>query len=508
MTGVNLTGASSTFPLTWDAISWRRVVAEVKRLQMRIAKAIREKRYGKAKALQWLLTRSYYAKLLAIKRVAQSTGAKTPGIDGVIWRTPRQKMRAVSLLKRRGYHPHPLRRIYIPKKNGDRRPLSIPTLHDRAMQALYLLALEPVTETLADRNAYGFRPKRCVADAIEQCFKALVQKTSASWILEGDIRSCFDTLSGEWLRNHTPMDKMLLSKWLTAGYIEHGMRYPTFNGVPQGGTISPALLVLALSGLEEAIKRVTTRNDKVNVVVYADDFIVTGASKEVLEQKVMPAAITFLAHRGLALSAEKTKITHVDEGFNFLGFNIRKYKGKLLIKPAKANVKALLAKSKALFKSHTAAKAEDLIRRLNSLLRGWSNYYRFAVAKKIFTAAEDRIYWQVARWVKRRHPQKNAQWRYNKYYRAQGLRHKIFSAPVKNKDGHQSVLDLYSIARVPIRRHIKIKGEATPYDPQFKNYFLQRERLKRILTLRQKEPQPLVTPSLNRRGIAGLHSSL
>lgn len=227
------TGASSASKLTWDAINWQQAYTEVKRLQMRIAKAVREKRYGKVKALQWLLTHSFAAKLLAVKRVVSSSGAKTPGVDGVIWKTPQQKMQAVKSLQRKGYSPLPLRRIYIPKKNG-RRPLSIPSLSDRSMQALHLLALEPVAEMKADKNAYGFRPKRSTADAIGQCFIALARKGSAPWILEGDIRACFDNLSATWLMRHIPMDKTLLSKWLAAGYIEEKTFYPTSGGVPQG----------------------------------------------------------------------------------------------------------------------------------------------------------------------------------------------------------------------------------------------------------------------------------
>jgi RNA-directed DNA polymerase len=331
-----ITGASSASTLIWKTIRWNQVTTEVKRLQMRIAKAVREKRYRKAKALQWLLTHSFSAKLLAVKRVTQNLGAKTPGVDGIVWKTPNQKMRAALSLQRRGYQPQPLRRIYIPKKEkGTFRPLSIPCSIDRGMQALHLLALEPVMETEADKNAYGFRPKRSCADAIEQCFKMLARKISAPWILEGDIRACFDRLSGKWLGDNILTDKVILTKWLTAGYMEEKVLHPTFNGVPQGGLISPAILVLALKGFEETVKSVASQKDKVYVIAYADDFVITGSTKEVLENKVMPVVNAFLKERGLELSTEKTKITHVDDGFDFLGFNVRKYKGKMLIKPSK-----------------------------------------------------------------------------------------------------------------------------------------------------------------------------
>jgi RNA-directed DNA polymerase len=234
MTTLNpMIGAPLTKQLKWDAIKWNTVKLYVRRLQLRIAKATKQRRYGRVKALQWLLTHSFYAKLLAIKRVTQNRGKNTPGVDGVIWRTPRQKMEAVKKLKRRGYCSQPLRRIHIPKKNGKMRPLGIPTMFDRGQQALYLLALEPVAEISADKNSYGFRPKRSIHDAIEQCFKALARKTSSRWILEGDIKSCFDKISHEWLENNAIMDKTVLKQWLKAGYMEKEIYHRTDEGTPQ-----------------------------------------------------------------------------------------------------------------------------------------------------------------------------------------------------------------------------------------------------------------------------------
>lgn len=473
----SLTGASSAAKVTWDAVDWHQVYKEVKRLQMRIAKAVREKRYGKVKALQWLLTHSFSAKLLAVKRVVTSSGANTPGVDGVVWKTPHQKIQAVESLQRRGYKPLPLRRVYIPKRKG-RRPLSIPCLGDRSMQALHLLAVEPVAEMKADKNAYGFRPKRSTADAIEQCFIALARKASASWILEGDIRACFDNLSAAWLERHIPMDKTILSKWLKMGYIEERTFHPTSGGVPQGGIISPALLVIALSGLEDAIKKATSPKDKVHVISYADDFIVTGASQEVLEHKVKPLVVAFLKERGLELSAEKTKITPVDKGFDFLGFTVRKYKGKLLIKPSKKNVKSFLGDIRATVRSQTTAKTEDLIQQLNIKLRGWANYYRHVVAKETFNYVDNAIFKAVVQWINRRHPLKNKMWKRKKYFRTQGSRRWIFSVAVKDKEGQRSFLDLFKATSLPIRRHVKIRAQATPYDPCFNEYFMRRNRSK------------------------------
>jgi RNA-directed DNA polymerase len=483
-----ITGASSAPPLTWNVIKWHQVNIEVKQLQMRIAKAVREKRYGKAKALQWLLTHSFSAKLLAVKRVVLNSGAKTPGVDGVVWKTQNQKMQAVHSLQRRGYQPQPLRRIYIPKKQkGQLRPLSIPCLIDRGMQALHFLALEPVMETEADKNAYGFRPKRSCADAIEKCFTVLARRNSAPWILEGDIRACFDRLSGKWLEDNILTDKVILSKWLTAGYMEEKVLHPTFNGVPQGGVISPALLVLALKGFEKTIKSVTSRKDCVNVISYADDFVITGATKEVLENKVIPAVVIFLKERGLELSIEKTKITHIDDGFDFLGFNVRKYKGKLLIKPSKENVKIFLDKIRVLIKTNATVKTEDLIQQLNPKVRGWANYYRHVVSKAIFSYVDKCIFKALMRWIDRRHPEKNTWWKKDKYFRSQGMRQWIFSVKVKNRSGKHYFLDLFSATQLPIRRHIKIRAEANPYDPQYADYFSKRERLKNKLRIQDRE---------------------
>lgn len=220
--------------------------------------------------------------------------------------------------------------------------------------------------------SYGFRPRRSTADAIAQCFIVLSRKTSAQWILEGDIKACFDRISHPWLQSHIPMDKRILGLWLAAGYMEEGNVYPTEAGTPQGGIASPVLANMALDGLE-AVARQAACNQKVNIIKYADDFVITGASKEVLEQRVKPAVVTFLRMRGLELSEEKTHITHIDDGFDFLGFNVRKYQGKLLIKPAKASIKRFLTEIWALIKANTAATSEQLIRQLNSKLRGWAN---------------------------------------------------------------------------------------------------------------------------------------
>lgn len=471
-------GAPSTKDRDWDAINWRTVEANVRRLQMRIAKAFREKKYGKAKALQWLLTHSFEAKLLAVKRVTSNRGAKTPGVDKVTWKTPKKKMNAALSLSRRSYNTLPLRRIYIPKKQkGKLRPLSIPAMKCRAMQALHLLALEPISETIADRNAYGFRPLRSAADAISQCFSALAKGGSAEHILEADIKGCFDNISHDWLLENVVMDKVMLKSWLQAGYIENGDTFSTTAGTPQGGVISPTLLTITLSGLEQAVRSAISnkKKGKVHISVYADDFIITGATKEILEERVMPTVERFLSERGLSLSKEKTKITNISEGFDFLGFNIRKYRGKLIIKPAKESIKRFLKDIRDVIKRNKTAKAENLIRLLNPKIRGWTNYYRFVCSKETFAYVSHNIFQALWRWAKRRHPNKGKVWVKNKYYRREKVRDWLFFAKIKLPNGGFTILNLFESGLVTIRRHTKIKADATPYDPEYFDYFCQRE---------------------------------
>jgi RNA-directed DNA polymerase len=352
------------------------------------------------------------------------------------------------------------------------------------MEALQLLALEPVAETLADPNAYGFRPKRSAADAIAQCFNVLARKQSAQWILEGDIKSCFDRISHPWLNDHIPMDKTILRKWLAAGYMEEGVVYPTEAGTPQGGIASPALANMALDGLEEIAQRAAPSNQKVHVVRYADDFIITGASKEVLEMKVKPAIVTFLKERGLELSEEKTRITHIDDGFDFLGFNVRKYAGKLLIKPSKGAIKSFLDRIRELISANVATKTEDLIRQLTIKLRGWANYFRHVVAKETFDYVDHQVFLALLTWINRRHPNKSARWKRQRYFRSEGRCNWVFFASVRDASGKVTCLDLFQAASVPIVRHIKIRADATPYDPAFTDYFARRERSRRASRLR------------------------
>src|SRR5215467_10989024 len=457
---------------SWKAIDWLRVRQEVRRLQMRIAKATQAGQHRKAQALQWVLTHSRTAKLWAVRRVTTNRGAKTPGVDNVLWRTDRQKLQAALHLKRHGYRPRPLRRHYIPKPNGKLRPLSIPTLHDRAMQALYALALAPVAETLADRYSYGFREGRRCADALEQCFAVLSRNYSPQWVLEGDIRACFDQISHEWLLQHVLIDRQMLRAWLKAGYWEKDQLFPTDAGTPQGGLISPILANFALDGMEKVVQGVATQKDKAHFIRYADDFVVTGASKELLEQKVKPALTAFLTQRGLRLSEQKTVLTHISEGFNFLGHTVRKYGDTLLIAPAKSKVEVMRKKTGELIHSAVGLTQEAFLRQLNPRLRGWANYYRHGASKRTFNQLDYYVYKRVKPWMKRRHPNKSRKWKWRKYFSA--APNGAFSVRLAAKDGKSRVLSLYRVVSTRIQRHIKVRGDANPYDPKYTKYFERR----------------------------------
>ena len=473
--------------MNWHDIRWDEVHREVRRLQARIVKATQEGKWGKVKALQRLLTHSFSGKALAVRRVTENQGKNTPGVDGMLWNTPERKMEAVHELRQRGYRPQPLRRVYIPKSNGKMRPLGIPTMLDRAMQALYLLALEPVAETLADPNSYGFRKGRCQADAIGQSFNVLSRRTSAQWVLEGDIKSCFDRISHEWLLENIPMEKSLLHRWLKAGYMEQAALHITEAGTPQGGIVSPVLMNMTLDGLEAYLKENLPkyqggRRNQLHLVRYADDFIITARTKGFLEE-VKPLVVQFLMERGLELSEEKTKITHIEEGFDFLGQNVRKYKGKLLIKPSRKSIRAFREKVRRVAKANRQVSPGALIRRLNPIIRGWARYHRHVVSKRVFNSIDTFIFRTLWQWARRRHPNKNASWVRRKYFRTEKGRNWVFFGEVTGRKGRQKEIRLEKMADTPIRRHVKIKSQANPYDPAWEMYFEKRLDVKMANTL-------------------------
>jgi RNA-directed DNA polymerase len=358
-------------------------------------------------------------------------------------------------------------------------------MYDRAMQALYLLALDPIAETTADHNSYGFRPMRSTADAIEQCFKLLSRKSAPAWVLEGDIVGCFDHISHEWLLENIPVDKAVLRGWLKAGYVEKQTLFATDEGTPQGGVISPALANMTLDGLERTLQRAFPRegrraggryNPKVSLVRYADDFIITAVSKEVLVDEVRPLVERFLADRGLALSAEKTRITHIDEGFDFLGQNLRKHNGKLLVTPSRKNVHAFLAKARALIRANCAAPQTDLVHALNRVLLGWVMYHRHIVATLTFRKVDHVLWHRLWRWARRRHQNKGADWVLHRYWHPIDGRSWRFAADTgeRTQDGKPDWLKLVCANKTIIRRHLKIRAEANPYDPAWRAYFQDR----------------------------------
>jgi RNA-directed DNA polymerase len=467
----------------WKTILWSKVIVKVNRLQCRIAKAVKEGRWAKAKALIHLLTKSFYAKLLAVFRVTNNKGGNTPGVDKIVWSHPSDKLKAALNLKTRGYQTKPLRRVYILKKNGKKRPLSIPVMHDRAMQTLFKMAVEPMAESMADPNSYGFRPRRSCNDAIAQCFLSLCRDMSARWVFEADIKGCFDNIRHEWILKNIPINKTILKKWLKSGYIEKKRLFPTKKGTPQGGTISPLIMNMVLDGLETAINNKFPRwkRQKVNFIRYADDFVVTAIDKKTITREIIPLVTEFLLERGLELSPEKSKITNINDGFDFLSQNVRKYKGKLLIQPSKEAVQSFKNKIKKLFKENRGIPAHALIRILNPVIRGWSNYHKGICSKRTFARLGTFIYWQLKRWAKYQHGNKNRWWIYHRYFHD----NHFTDQRITKKGTEQN--RLYRIAYVPIKYHVKVKANANPFLPEYDRYFYQRTKWREDLAKECKQ---------------------
>jgi len=345
-------------------------------------------------------------------------------------------------------------------------------MYDRGMQALYKLALAPVAETTADRNSYGFREGRGCADAIAAAFNALSKPNSATWILKIDITGCYDNICHTWMLEHIPMDREVLSKWLGAGYIEDGRLYPSRKGTPQGGIISPVLANMTLDGLERVIRNAVPRRSRVNFIRYADDSIITGKSRRLLEENILPAIVPFLAERGLSISEEKTTITHIKKGFTFLGQTFRKRKNVLRITPSHEGVLTLIRKVGTIIRKHVSAPIPALIKNLNQVIRGWGYYHRYVVSGETFSRIDWYVYEQLWRMLRRRHPNKSKKWLSKKYWSTPGQR-SVFSVKSKTKKGCR-LYKLIRLSDIGTRRYIKIKADANPYEPEYSAYFWRR----------------------------------
>lgn len=446
----------------WENFPWDKAHVFVDRLQKRIAKAVKEGKYRLARRLQYLLTHSFFAKALAVKKVIENRGKRTCGVDGVKWKLPHQRAKAIISLTDKCYRAKPLARIYIPKSNSDKmRPLSIPTYYDRAMQALYAMALQPWAETTSDRTSFGFRPYRGAQDAAEYLFNCLSKRTSATYILEGDIKGFFDNISHEWLLRNIPMDKKILKEFLESGYLFEGAYHDTLTGTPQGGLISPTLANMALDGMETLLKS-RFKGKKIHLTRYADDWVVTTESKEIAEE-VKSVLETFLAERGLSLAEEKTKIVHINEGFDFLSWNFRKYNGKLLIKPSKKAIATVTQSISTIIKNAKGWSQDTLIAKLNPVITGWTMYHRTAVSSEIFSRMNYIIWGMLWHWSKRRHPNKGNRWIAGKYWHSVNNSEWVFTT-------FTSTLRLFTDTK--IRRHVLIQLNKNPYVDD--EYFAQR----------------------------------
>jgi len=481
---MNISKTLNNQTVEWKDIKWRKLEKVAFKLQKRIFQASERGDVKAVRKLQKTLIRSWSAKCIAVRRVTQDNqGKNTAGVDGVKSLTPKQRTNLVSELKLTG-KATPTRRVNIPKPGStETRPLGIPTINDRALQALVKLALEPEWEAKFEPNSYGFRPGRSCHDAIGAIFTSINQK--AKYVLDADITKCFDRIDQKTLLykiNTYPTLSRQLKNWLKAGYCMQDSLFPTNEGTPQGGVISPLLANIALHGMEERLKQYaeTLKGEKrvnrksLSLIRYADDFVIIHEDLNVVK-KSQEIIAEWLNDMGLELKPSKTKLTHTlneiegNVGFEFLGFHVQQYKVgnyrsantsngkplgfKTLITPSKVKIKTHLDKIAEVVDSHKTAPQAALISRLNPIIRGWSNYYSTVVSKKTFNKVDQLTYDKLRAWARKRG---KGDINVAKYWRTVGNRNWCFST----EDG----LELITHASTPIVRHTKVKGEASPFN--------------------------------------------